>query len=206
MRQLLKMKRFITLYTFIMFSYFLIGTADANFLSALMPTYTLSGKIVNQNQEPIEGVTVVFEASGIGGQSKAVTDSLGNYVIHPMAKTSGLLTIRKENYRIIREQIGNYYVAGTSLVNNYSLHPDWISGKVINQNREPVEGAKVSIEEDGGMSGVATVTTDENGNFRCAIPTDSKQYWITIKKDGYQVTRDHTYLYGGQTWNYTLKW
>lgn len=206
MRNRFKFKISIILFTIIVFNFSFAGTSSASFLSGLLPTYTLSGKIVNQNLEPMEGVSVVFVGDGIGGKCSSVTDSAGNYVLKPPAKTSGIITISKNSYRTVRDKINQWNQAGTTYVNNYRIYPDWVGGKIINQSGEPVEGAKVTFEEDGGMSGILTAITDANGNYRCTIPSDSKQYWITVKMDGYQTTREHPYVSGGQTWNYTLKW
>ena len=47
---------------------------------------------------------------------------------------------------------------------------------------------------------------DENGNYRCKISKDSTYYWITIRKDGYSIIRDHIWVCGGSILNYTLRY
>ena len=182
-----------------------MGTANASFLSSLLPTYTLSGKITNQNQEPLEGVGVTLAYDGIGGQIRTVTDSLGNYVLHPTAKASGILTMNKDGYRILRNKVSQYNYQGTTAVWNYNLHPNWVSGKITDQNGNPLEGVKITFEQNGGVTGVQTVFTDEDGNYKYTAPADSVSYWVTITKEGYTTLRDQWhYLYGGQFHNFTL--
>ena len=201
----LKLKTIIMLCAIIFMSIAFAGTANANFWSNLMPKYTVSGKIVNQNQEPLEGVTINFSADGIGGEYRVVTDALGNYVLNLPAKTSGKLMVSKEKYRIVRQTFNAYYVAGEKLIYNYTLHPDFITGKITNVGGEPLDNVKIMIEQDGGLTGVQTVYTNENGNYTSTLPVDDRLYWITIVKEGYQTLRNHSYLSGGYTYNYILK-
>lgn len=190
--------------TMVFMSFSFIGVANASFWSNLLPTYAFAGKIINQNQEPLEGVTVDFSSDGIGGEYRTVTDALGNYVLNLPAQTSGKLMVSKEKYRTIRDEIGNYN-SGGKIVRNYTLHPDFIIGKITNIDGEPLDSVKIMIEQDGGLGGVQTVYTDENGNYICTLPTDSVNYWVTIVRDGYQTLRDRPYLSGGRVCNYTLK-
>ena len=61
------------------------------------------------------------------------------------------------------------------------------------------------IEKSFG-DGIKKVYTDENGNYRCKISKDSTYYWITIRKDGYSIIRDHIWVCGGSILNYTLRY
>ena len=205
-KNLLKLRNIITLCTVILASTSFMGTASANFWSAIMPTCTVTGKIVNLNQEPIEGVTVVFVSDGLGIQSRATTDSLGNYVVNPPAKTSGKITVSKGGYRIINETFTIYHSAGDTVVDNFTLRPDWMSGKITTRSGEPLEGVKITFEQNGGVTGVQTIFTDANGNYKYTVPKDAQSYWVTISQDGYQTVREQwTYLYGGQVYNRNLQ-
>lgn len=206
LKDLFKLRNILVIGVVIFTSVTFMGTASANFWSSLLPTYTTSGKIVNQNQEPMEGVVVTFVSDGVGIQSRAVTDAMGNYVIHPPAKTSGSITVSMVGYRIIRDKCTIYHQAGSTSVLNYTLHPDWISGKITTRSGEPLEGVKITFEQNGGLSGVQIVFTDANGNYKYTVPTDGQSYWITITKEGYQPVRDQwNYLYGGTVRNNTLQ-
>jgi len=142
---------------------------------------------------------------GIGGQGRAITDALGNYILHPPAQTNGMVTVTKEGYRIVRNTSLYSYHADISTVQNYNLHPDSISGKIINRNGEPLEGVKITFEQNGGLTGVQIAFTDQNGNYKYTVPTDNQNYWITIMKEGYQNVRTQWYMGGGQIYNYTLQ-
>lgn len=187
--------------------FMLTGTAQANFFSALLPTCTLSGKITTQNQEPIEGATVVFVSDGLGIQSKAVTDALGNYVIHPPSRTSGTLTLSKASFFIIRENISSgWYDSNSYNTRNFTMIPNWISGKITAPDGTPLAGAKLTFEQNGGLAGVQTVTTDENGNYKYTLPANQREYWLTISCEGYKTARERwNWVGGGQVYNYVLR-
>ena len=205
LKKIFKLRNITIICTVILTSISLMGTANANFWSAISATYTASGKIVNQNQEPMEGVVVLFVSDGLGIQSRGVTDSMGNYMINPPAKTSGTVTVSKVGYRIINERRSELCSAGSTMVFNYALHPDWISGKITIRSGEPLEGVKITFEQDGGLTGVQIAFTDSNGNYKYTVPKDGENYWITITKEGYQTVRERWYLYGGQVYNRQLQ-
>jgi len=196
-KKILNLQKILIVCAIILISMPVIGTATAS------ANYILAGKITNQNQEPIAGVTAVFVCDGIGGSFTTVTDDLGNYVLHPYAGRSGTLTLSKVGYRIIRDTFGGKG-EGTQNIWNYTLSPDWISGKITNQNGEPLQGVKITFEQDGGLSGVQTIFTDENGNYRYTVPVNAT-YWMTVTKDGYQTNRDQWSLYGGRILDFRLK-
>ena len=184
--------------------------AEASFLGDLfaLPSCIVSGKIVDNNNTPIEGVEVKFIPDGIGNTVKVITDENGNYAFKIPVKTLGLIVVSKENFRIIKSQIGKYdfSTSGETYVRNYTLNPDYISGKIIDANNQPVANAEVVVELNGGIDGIKKVYTDENGNYRCKISKDSTYYWITIRKDGYSIIRDHIWVCGGSILNYTLRY
>lgn len=47
-----------------------MGTVHAGFLSNLFatPTYTLCGKITDNSQNPLEGITLTYNGDGVGGK------------------------------------------------------------------------------------------------------------------------------------------
>ncbi|MFA6850261.1 MAG: carboxypeptidase-like regulatory domain-containing protein [Selenomonadaceae bacterium] len=202
------LKKVLMLLSIIVFSMVAFAEpANASFLSGLfsLPTYTVSGKIVDSNQEPLEGILVSFDCNGIGGKKTVHTDSSGNYVLKLPAKTGGQLTVSGDGYRTKKASFGEYTSAGQAYAQNYTLYPDWISGKAVNQDGEPLQGIEISIEKDGGLNGVKTVYTDENGDYKAQIPADGVYYWLTASADGYSTIRDHVFLTGGYTYNLKMK-
>lgn len=93
---------------------------------------------------------------------------------------------------------------GGQIVNNYDLCPNWISGKIVDNDNNPLQGVKISIEKNGGLAGVQTAYTDENGDYKIQISENMVYYWITISLDGYKTIRNNDTLYGGSTHNWTL--
>lgn len=171
------------------------------------PSATVAGKVIDKNNTPIPDVEIKFIPDGIGNTVKAMTDENGNYSLKVPERTSGLVFVTKEEYRTQKMTIEKYSFSSQRVnVWNYTLHPDFVVGKILDVNNIPIANAKLSFEQDGGMNGVQTVYTDENGNFKCKIPTDNKYYWLTISKDGYTIIREQIWsLSGGQIINRTLK-
>ncbi len=82
-----------------------------------------------------------------------------------------------------------------------------ISGKVTNENNEPVKGAEIGIHNVHGNSYGIIATTNENGEYSLECPQDS--YKISVKADGYEIFETDDFIeidYGKDTvFNITLK-
>lgn len=186
-------------------------TANANILTDILgsattsSTCTLCGKITNNQQEPLANALVTFSVNGGGIYAQVRTNSQGDYIIKVPADQGGILTVKLDNYRTQTETLYSCRTTGKKYVYNYSLRSDGISGKITDANGTPLEWVKITLEADGGLNGVITLYTDENGNYQTPIPKDSIYYWITITYDGYKTIRDHSYLSGGNTYNFTLR-
>lgn len=161
----------------------------------------ISGKVVGDGLEPLAGVVVEHSADKTGKIVSSITDENGNYSIKIPKDAKGYLTYKLINYRTIRI----YDYAYNDSVINQHMHFDSLTGKVLDPEGYPVEGAVLSFEQDGGRSGIITVQTDENGNYEVHIPEDYTYYWVTIKCDGYDVVRTTVHGVGGQVANFSLK-
>lgn len=161
----------------------------------------ISGKVVNREQEPLVGVLVSYSQDRTGKIVNVMTDENGNYSVKVPKSQDGSLTFKLENYRTI---IHNIYPVSDDVISKV-MHFDSITGKVMDSAGYPIEGAALSFEKDGGRSGILTVYTDENGNYEVHIPEDGKDYWVTVKCDGYDVLRKIIYGTGGDVQNFTLR-
>lgn len=206
LKNFIKLKYLCTVFTIILISASCMGTASAGIFSPFLSTYTISGKVTNKNQEPMPGVEVVIMYNGIGGKIRAVTDDLGNYVLNPVAGVSGIIAVSKMEYRTIRDAVHQYYQKGRQYVWNFTIQPDWMSGKVTDQRGTPIEGVKITFEQNGGTTGVQTIFTDQDGNYKYTLPADYKDYWVTVTKEGYSILRERwQYIAGGAIRNITLR-
>lgn len=82
-----------------------------------------------------------------------------------------------------------------------------VSGKVTDENNNPIKGAEIIINNVRGMSYGITATTNENGEYTLECPQDS--YKIGVKADGYEVIETDDFVnvvYGEETiYNIILK-
>lgn len=194
-------KKVVAIYVILSISVFFLNTVNAG---GLFASYPISGKITNYKMEPIEGVKIKFEPDGsLFGPVTATTDQLGNYSIAIHKLGDCWVTITKEGYKTYRVRA---YI-GRDNIWNYKLDPDKypVSGKIVNRGGEPIEGATISFELDGGRNGVQSVTTDETGNYSTGIIALG-DCWVTITKEGYKTFRTRAYVGRENVWNYRLDW
>ena len=167
-------------------------------------TLRIAGKIVDRNLTPLEGITVAWSGDG-GGHVSVKTNSEGNYVMnapkHPEYKSAtGTWTISGDRWRTIKES-GRRYEG----VYNYTMHHDYMTGKVTTTSGIPLQWVKLVFEQDGSASGRHEIYTDEYGNYEFTLPVSGAYYWVTVSLDGYQIQRHHRRLYDEEVWNLTLR-
>lgn len=158
----------------------------------------MSGKVVDEDNVPISGITVTV-APDKSYQRSTHTDENGNYRLS-VPEDYAYITFAGKGWRTYRSNHG--YISKNQIW-NCSMHHDYISGKVTDRYGNPMHWAKVTVEQNGGGSGILSVYTDENGNYKQTIPEDT-YYWVTVEQNGYKSYRNQNYLYGGRTYNYTL--
>ncbi|WP_437793401.1 carboxypeptidase-like regulatory domain-containing protein [Mitsuokella multacida] len=168
--------------------------------SSSYKTVHLVGKMTDGDQVPIQGLSIVFESEK-GGSWSTHTDASGNYRMNVPSDTSGTIVISGTGWRAIRDHL--YTTTNSERIFNGYLHHDYITGKVTDRYENPMHWVKLTFEKNGGTSGVVTVYTDENGNYKATLPDDAN-YWVVISQDGYKTIRTNTYLSGGWTRNYTM--
>jgi len=170
-------------------------------------TARIAGKIVDRNLTPLEGITVTWSGDG-GGHVSVKTNSEGNYVMNVPAQSRdgiwaavGKWTISGERWRTIK----NSGTKDSRCVYNYTMHHDYMSGKVTTSNGIPLQWVKLVFEQDGSASGRHEIYTDEYGNYEFTLPSSGANYWVTVSLDGYQTQRHHTWFSDEQVWNLTLR-
>lgn len=206
------LKKFVLLcFVFVSIFSFSTGMASANILtdifSGVQGYATVCGKVTDNQNEPLEGAVVSFSGDGLGTSASAKTNAEGDYSFRVPVKTSGTLTVRLADFRTVRNayNVYDFSKTGEQYVHNFQLHPDWVSGKVLDAAGNPLVGAKVSVQQDGQVNGTQNLYTDENGDYRAKIAKDGVYYWLTISQDGYTTLRTHIWLSGGNVNNFTLR-
>lgn len=193
---------------------FFVNTASASAwsLSKLLPKYSVSGKIMNMKMEPIEGAQITFESNERNPfKVTTTTDVNGNYSTGVLTKNVWVTVIKDGGYSTIHST--KYITNGTTL--NFILCPDkyTIRGKIMDENGEPIQDVKISIERDDSKGGIWSSIADETGSYFIEIPTGINaetdvgvNVWVTLKKDEYKTYRKRGYISKYNTiWDYTLQ-
>ena len=159
---------------------------------------------MDKNKEPIEGIDVMASFDG-GGNYSAKTNSSGNYVLNIPANKSFKLILSGDTWRTLIDTFGTGHGAGTSDVWNYTMHHNYMGGKITTTNGIPLQWVKLVFEEDGSASGIHELYTDEYGNYQFVLPKSGSYYWVTISLDGYRTVREHQHYYDEEVWNVVLR-
>lgn len=176
------------------------GGGSSGGSSSSYKTVNLAGKVIDTHQVPIQGISVVYE-SETGRTWSTHTDARGNYRMTVPYDTRGYITLSGKEWRTERHDL--YTGTWETNVYNQKMHHDYITGKVTDRYQNPMQWVKLTFEQEGGMNGVVTVYTDENGNYKATLPNDAS-YWVVISQDGYKTIRNTDYLYGDYTRDYTM--
>jgi len=180
------------LYKTLCFLIVLVSLTSA--VSAAPQICMVSGKITNWKLEPIDGAKIIFEATENKGFAVSTySDGNGNYSSNQMpssgsAGTSYWITIMKDGYKPYR---GKASYCSNEITRNFKLEPNLfpIGGKITDKNSEPIIGAQISFEQDGGNFGIQSATSNENGSYSAGIPNRLTTYWVTVRKEGYKIYR-----------------
>lgn len=191
--------------------------AVAKSSSSTAEKYIISGKIVNTDGLPIEGITVTATGKYNKTERTTTTDANGNYQLtypgfydEKKSTYEGgdvYITAKGNRWRTCKKELNlSVWLYNTfNYVENITLRHDTVTGKVTDPDGLPMHWVKLTFEMDGGQKGVQTVYTDENGNYTYELPESSVSYWYTIHQDGYKDLRGQKSLYDEQVWNITMQ-
>lgn len=138
----------------------------------LRPT-TLTGVVTNSRSgDPVSGAAVV--ASGPDASKvTSVTNDDGEYTLSDVPEEA-TVTVTHDGFSQASKPVEN------SVVLDFEIYPDVITGRVRNGSGEPVPGATVQVGE-------ATTQTDGDGAYHLSdAPPDGG---IVVKKAGYRTVR-----------------
>ena len=163
------------------------GTKQAldDYLSTLpSPTFTISGRVTDNNNAPLSGVTITLS----GSQSvTTTTDANGDYVFTSLP-TSGeyLLTASKNDYTFNADTATFITPSGDRTANftaqlTATLKKHTISGRVLNSSGEPMAGVMLTLS--GSLS--RTATTSSDGSYSFTDVQGGSSCTVTAAKDGY---------------------
>ena len=133
---------------------------------------SLSGKVVDENGQPLSGVDVWYSRgaiySPIAGVLSAKTDPEGQFSIEGLDNSiSGLPIVVRDSARGQRQ-----YLLDGSQPLEIELPPGVsVSGLVVNDSQRPVAGRTVyaTATADSPIRAFDTATTDANGNYQLSL-------------------------------------
>ena len=155
---------------------------------------TISGKVTDEKGNPVEGVPVTVTVNG--EPTTVTTDADGKYEV-PFTPTNTdennvKVTINDDTYKA--DPVEDSFTADkqtATITPNEIKDPEvgketTISGKVTDEEGNPVEGVPVTVTINGEPT---TVTTDENGTYTVPFtPTEAgpQEVTVTIDDDTYK--------------------
>jgi len=145
-----------------------VTSPDIQYDVTLRPT-TVMGSVKNErNGDPIAGVAVAATAPD-GTTITTVTNDAGEYTLENVPEGAEV-TVTFEGFMVATLPLGS----DANL--DFEIRPDVLSGRIFDEDGQPVSGAVVTV-------GTATTTTGEDGTYRVAgIPEDGE---VSVRKAGY---------------------
>lgn len=144
----------------------------------------LSGTVYDQDNFPLEGVTVTI--TGNSFSDSIDTNEDGYYEFYGLAAGDYTLTYEKDGYRgqTTNISLGEGEILSLGTVTLELITKGTITGYVVNTKGNPVDSAKIKLR--GIKTKISTTTSsDADGYFEFA-DLDANTYVIIAKKNGYK--------------------
>jgi len=182
------------------------GEVRENVNFELSQSGSISGKVYNKSQKPVEGAELwMVEQKGMqftemfGGQMKTSSDANGSYTIEDIKSETLLSLMAKHKDYAERRKDGIVVKEGQRLENIDFILTEGgsISGKVTDAENHPLEGVKVGNRKQGSgfmgkyMASLAIgrdeselIATDKEGLYKL-LHISPGEYTVIASKDGY---------------------
>ena len=139
----------------------------------IKPSTSVSVRVVDQNNNPVEGATVTVDSERSNWSRSTSTDKNGQATLTPLANRSGRHTLRISKTGMATVEAGDRRYTG-SLPEQVTLRPALQYGGIVqNEQDNPVESVAVSI----------LITGEREPGFRArrnvSVFTDAKGCWQT---------------------------
>jgi Carboxypeptidase regulatory-like domain/Beta-propeller repeat/SdrD B-like domain len=183
------------------------GYMDA-FVTKLVNSHTISGRVTNDAVTGINGVTIAVSGSMT---TTTVTDGDGNYSIELAVGGNYTLTPSKDSLNFIPSQRSFTNLQADQMNVNFATQPVIISGKVTKDTATGAGLAGVTITLTGNEGFTPrTVTTSSDGTYSFSNVPVPRNYRVTPSKTNYVFSPSQVFWYNvttNQTKNFiaTLK-
>jgi hypothetical protein len=164
----------------------------------------ITGRIVKPDGSPISGATIELIDDGGSTISTTTSDAAGAFTFTGVAY--GDYSVKASAAGYLNNTTAIFSVDSNNLViplGNIELgNFGNITGKVVDENGDPIEGAAVTLTNSTGAT-IGTTTTDANGDFTFMnVTKGAVEYEIGIEKEFYVDTGvDGISVTAGQTEN-----
>ena len=178
-------------------TYTFLNIADAvNYVLDAM-SGTVSGKVVQEDQSPLNYVSVEVYAENGDRVESGYTDKNGMFTFD---LTEGMYEIHfaKSGFENKKMSINIKRGAITALLDPIVMNAKsvGIQGTVVDETGSAISDVSVEIKDSNSDEDITTTTTDENGEFFVAL--ENGEYKITFTKEGYEsVTKDNIIVFDG---------
>ena len=168
-----------------------------NYLNmVLLPMATIQGTVFDINGFPAAKSKIILYDERGAVLVQSWTDEKGKYQFVLTANSSFDIVAEKENLK------GNAHVTTNDSWDNHKAtdinltNTTIVSGIILDNNGNPVEGATVKLYDDDGNL-IATVTTGTDGKYQFILDRD-ENYQIVASIDGFEGVAN---IFTGDNWN-----
>lgn len=165
-----------------------LNAGDALPTVRLMPAdTTLDGVVVDLQGRPVTGATVQLHLDGVKvAESRSESDGYFAVKADVSSASLGLLLVEREGYSQGGVVLRELPKPGQTLTQAVMIYEETaaIEGRVLDQNRQPVAGARVELVIEGSGQ-VASVLTDAEGRYRLeqALPNGATWAWLRVRPE-----------------------
>lgn len=161
-----------------------LGAGDALPTVRLTPaTAKLDGVVVDLQGRPVSGADVQLYLDGeVAARTTSESDGYFQIEADLSTATLGMLTVSSQGYSQGGVVLGELPGAGQQVTQAVMIHRNSavVTGRVLDQNGQPVAGARVELAVEGGADTQAVIT-GADGTYRLEQPLPAGAAWAWLR-------------------------
>ncbi|WP_342045359.1 carboxypeptidase regulatory-like domain-containing protein, partial [Bacillus sp. OTU530] len=141
---------------------------------------SIAGQVIDQNENPINGVTIIVRKGDGSFVTSVLTSPFGNYVVDGLAPGSYTVIANKDNFST--ESVGVIVISDQTTAANLTLTSvvGDVSGRVVDLNGNPVTGNNIQVKllDSSGLV-LRSFVAESDGTFS-VLGLSAGRYFINI--------------------------
>ncbi|WP_129729008.1 carboxypeptidase regulatory-like domain-containing protein, partial [Ectobacillus funiculus] len=146
---------------------------------------SIAGQVIDQNENPINGVTIIVRKGDGSFVTSVLTSPFGNYVVDGLAPGSYTVIANKDNFST--ESVGVIVISDQTTAANLTLTSvvGDVSGRVVDLNGNPVTGNNIQVKllDSSGLV-LRSFVAESDGTFS-VLGLSPGRYFINISAQNF---------------------